>query len=125
MKIKYEFVNGEISEIEVDDCYGEILKEFNRKQRNSNRVYRRHNYSLESAMYQGEDYGKEDQGLLEILELLDSVTDVQKKRILLKIQGYNSTEIAEMEGGNSTPQSVRKSIAIVRKKLEQLLDSEI
>ena len=125
MKIKYEFVNGDISEIEVDNYFGEILKEFNRKQRNSNRVYRRHNYSLESAMYQGEDYGKEDQGLLEILELLDSVTDVQKKRIQLKIQGYSTTEIAEMEGGNSTPQSVRKSIAIVRKKLEQLLDSEL
>ena len=125
MKIKYEFVNGEISEIEVDDYYGEILKEFNRKQRNSNRVYRRHNYSLEAAMYQGTDYGKEDHGLLEIMELLDGVTDVQKKRIELKIKGYNSTEIAEMEGGNSSPQSVRKSIAIVRKKLEQLLDSEI
>ena len=124
MKITYKFVNGEISEIEVDDYYGEILKDFNRKQRNSNRVYRRHNYSLEAAMYQGEDYGKKDQGLLEILELLDGVTDVQKKRIQLKIQGYNSTEIAEMEGGISSPQSVRRSISLVRKKLKQLLCSE-
>ncbi len=123
MKIKYKFVNGEISEIEVDDYFGEILKEFNRKQRNSSRVYRRHNYSLETAMYQGDDYGKEDQSLLEVLELFDGISDIQRKRLELMIQGYNSKEIAAIEGDKSSPRAVRKSIEIARAKIEDLLNN--
>ena len=123
MKIKYKFVDGEISEIEVDDYFGDIIKEFNREQRNRNRVYRRHNYSLEAAMYQGEDYGKEDQSLLEILELFDGISDIQRKRLELMIQGYNSEEIAAIEGDKSSPRAVRKSIEIARAKIDDLLNN--
>lgn len=124
MIIKYEFVTGETSEIEVGDYYGDIIRELNRKQENSNRVYRRHNYSLDAAMYQGEDYGKEESWLIELLSLLEGVTETQKRRIDLTIQGYTSDEIAEIEGGKSTSRAVRKSIELVREKLQGLLEEE-
>lgn len=34
MKIRYEFVNGEVSEIEVDEGLGELLVDFDRQQYN-------------------------------------------------------------------------------------------
>ena len=35
MKVRYEFVNGEISEIEVDDNLGELLVDFDRQEYNN------------------------------------------------------------------------------------------
>ena len=40
MKIRYEFVNGEVSEIEVDEGLGELLVDFDRQQYNKARCTR-------------------------------------------------------------------------------------
>ena len=46
MKIKYEFVNGETSEIEVDDSLGELLVDFDRQQYNNDHKETRRHVSL-------------------------------------------------------------------------------
>ena len=46
MKVRYEFVNGEISEIEVDDNLGELLVDFDRQEyNNDHKETRRHTSS--------------------------------------------------------------------------------
>ena len=111
-------MNGEISEIEVDDYFGEILKDFNRKQRNNSRVYRRHNHSLEAALYQGNDYGYEDE-YLELLKESITLTEVEKRRLKKYVSGYTIKEIAEQEG--VVPSTVFETINAARKKIKKIL----
>ena len=54
MKIKYEFVNGETSEIEVDDSLGELLVDFDRQQYNNDHKETRRHVSLDGMDYEGE-----------------------------------------------------------------------
>ena len=54
MKIKYEFVNGETSEIEVDDSLGELLVDFERQQYNNDHKETRRHVSLDGMDYEGE-----------------------------------------------------------------------
>ena len=63
MKVRYEFVNGEISEIEVDDNLGELLVDFDRQEYNNDHKETRRHYSLEGKVYEGMDYAVEDSGL--------------------------------------------------------------
>ena len=49
MKIRYEFVNGEVSEIEVDDSLGELLVDFDRQQYNNDHRETRRHVSLPSS----------------------------------------------------------------------------
>ena len=118
MKIKYKFVNGEISEIEVDDYFGEILKGFNRKQRNSSRVYRRHNYSLEATMFQGKDYGYEEE-FDNILKEVPTLTETEYRRLFKHVCGYTMKEIAQQEG--VVPSVVYETINSARKKIKKYL----
>ena len=122
MKIRYEFVNGDISEIEVDNYFGEILSEFNRNQRSSDRMYRRYNYSLGSIDYEGEEkYGYvDDYSLLfnDIYSLCNHIlTKVEYRRVRLYVDGYTINEIAVKE--NVSDEAVRQSIRHSAEKLRE------
>lgn len=54
MKVRYEFVNGEISEIEVDESLGELLVDFDRQEYNNDHKETRRHTSLDSMDYEGE-----------------------------------------------------------------------
>ena len=54
MKIRYEFVTGEFSEIEVDDSLGELLVDFDRQQYNNDHKETRRHVSLDGMEYEGE-----------------------------------------------------------------------
>ncbi|MCR0335957.1 hypothetical protein MKA38_08780 [[Clostridium] innocuum] len=54
MKIKYELVNGEISEIEVDDSLGELLVDFDRQAYNNDHKETHRHISLDGMAYEGE-----------------------------------------------------------------------
>ena len=69
MKIRYQFVNGDVSEIEVDDALGEVLLDLDRQEYNNNRKESRRHYSLESRIYESEDYGSEDENLSRFADL--------------------------------------------------------
>ena len=56
MKVRYEFVTGEFTEIEVDDSLGELLVDFDRQEYNNNhKETRRHcsldAYNLDDALF--------------------------------------------------------------------------
>lgn len=53
MKIRYEFVNGEIVEVEVEDGLGALLLEFDRLERNNNQTETRRHASLSEMDYEG------------------------------------------------------------------------
>jgi hypothetical protein len=50
MNIKYEFLNGEVMEIEVDDALGEIVVEIEKTEYNKNRKETRRHPLLQSAI---------------------------------------------------------------------------
>ena len=54
MEIKYEFVTGEVLEIEVEDALGEVLLEFDRRERNNDRRETRRHMSLDGMDFEGE-----------------------------------------------------------------------
>lgn len=70
MKTKYEFVNGEVVEIEVSEEWAEVLKELDRKEYNDNHRETRRHCTLS---VQG------DQGLWLVDEELDPYVIVEKK----------------------------------------------
>lgn len=54
MKITYEFVTGEISEVEVDEHLGGMLLDLDRQQENNNQKETRRHVSLDGMDYEGE-----------------------------------------------------------------------
>lgn len=53
MKVRYEFVNGEISEIEVDKSLGELLVDFDRQEYNNDHKETRRHASLDGMDFEG------------------------------------------------------------------------
>ena len=56
MRIKYEFVNGEKTDVEIDDAIGMVILDSRRIEANKNRRERYHCYSIEGADFEGEKY---------------------------------------------------------------------
>lgn len=54
MKVRYEFVNGEFSEIEVDESLGELLVDFDRQEYNNDHKETHRHTSLDRMDYEGE-----------------------------------------------------------------------
>ena len=54
MKITYEFVTGEISEVEVDEHLGGMLLDLDRQQYNNDQKEARRHVSLDGMDYEGE-----------------------------------------------------------------------
>ena len=54
MKITYEFVTGEVSEVEVDERLGGMLLDLDRQQYNNDQKETRRHFSLDGMDYEGE-----------------------------------------------------------------------
>ena len=107
MKIRYEFVDGEISEVEVAEEIGSVIVESRRLEDNLSRKERYHCYSLDAVDFEGNEYADRDtpESLLEqmvdkrhIKGLLERMSEVQRRRLLLYAQGKSLREIARLEG---------------------------
>ena len=122
MKIRYEFVDGEISEVEVTEEIGSVIVESRRLEDNLARKERYHCYSLDAVDFEGSGYASKDtpESLLEqttdkqhIKRLLKELPEVQKRRLLLYAQGKSLREIARLEGVDH--KAVKKSIEAAKK----------
>lgn len=60
MKIRYEFVDGEISEVEVTEEIGSVIVESRRLEDNLARKERYHCYSLDAVDFEGGGYAGKD-----------------------------------------------------------------
>lgn len=129
MKIKYEFADGEVSVVDVEDELGAVITDSRRKEDNLERKERYHCYSLDGAVYEGNDFADTETPETvhiqqhrdeKIKEALNMLPEVQRRRISLLIDGVSIQEIARREGVRYY--SVWKSIEAARKKLKNFFN---
>ena len=129
MKIRYEFVNGEVSEIEVDDSLGELLVDFDRQQYNNDHRETRRHVSLDGMDYEGELFAsaEDTEGELlrredtaRLMEAMEALSPSQRE-LALKVyfNGKSVTSIAAEEGVDKSAISHR--LERIHKKLKKLL----
>ena len=68
MRVRYEFSNGEFSEIEVDDSLGELLVDFDRQEYNNDHKETRRHVSLDGMDYEGALFASPDDPAAEVLK---------------------------------------------------------
>ena len=122
MKIKYEFADGTVSEVEVEESIGAVIIESRRKEDNLARKERYHCYSMDAVQFEGDEYGTEETPETQmereldterIAHALDGLSEVQRRRLLKFAEGKSMREIAREE--KVQHRAVMKSIEGARK----------
>ena len=122
MKIKYEFADGTMSEVEVEESIGAVIIESRRKEDNLARKERYHCYSMDAVQFEGDEYGTEETPETQmereldterIAHALDGLSEVQRRRLLKFAEGKSMREIAREE--KVQHRAVMKSIESARK----------
>lgn len=127
MKIKYEFINGEKTEIEVEENIGTWILDSRRTEENLARKERYHCYSSDAA-WEGLNYAAPDtpESLMlqkyentRLSSAINGLTEIQRRRFIKFAEGLSIREIARQEGANF--KSVHDSIEQAQKKLKKFL----
>ena len=129
MKIRYVFVNGEVSEIEVEEALGGLLLELDRQEVNNTRAETRRHISLSELSYEGSlfdagiDVPEEVWARISaeaLREALQKLPAAQRELIVqVYFQGRRPAEIARAEGVSR--QSVSERLQRALKKLQKYL----
>ncbi len=129
MKIRYVFVNGEVSEIEVEEALGGLLLELDRQEANNTRAETRRHVSLSELPYEGSlfDAGIDVPEAVwarisadTLREALQKLPAAQRELIVqVYFQGRRPAEIARTEGVSR--QSVSERLQRALKKLQKYL----
>ncbi len=110
MKIKYEFQDRTISEVEVPDDIANFITISRREEENLARKERYHTrVSLDALEYFGEDFADNNSPFTTLDEqeeherldaFINTLTDVQRRRLLMKLENpaLSLREIARNEG---------------------------
>lgn len=126
MKIKYESVTGEVTEVEVSEEIGAVIIDSRRKEENLARKERYHCYSLDAIKYGDNDKFAPTTGETPLTELIRDednsyiyeafakLSDIQQRRLLKLAAGMSMREIAREE--NVDHKVIRRSIEAGRKK---------
>lgn len=124
MKLRYEFDNGEVTEVEVSEEIGAMIIDSRREEESGNRKERRHCYFLDAILYEGIEYGTPDfteemfddreERDARVREAFSHLSSVQQRRLLMLAGGLSIREIAKREGKNY--RTVHESIEAARKK---------
>ena len=126
MKIKYEFADGTVSEVEVEESIGAVIIEARRLEENLSRKERYHCYSLDATQFEGAEYsdGETPETLLVAMEedrllykAFRQLSEVQRRRILMLAGGMSVNEIARKEGVHHSV--VSETISAARKKFKK------
>jgi len=106
MKIKYKFANGEVKYVEVSDEVGAEILKSRRIEENGDRKERYHCYSIAGLDYEGDEFADKDtpeslllnkEGDGRTKEFLESLTETQRRRLELRLDGYKLKQIAKIE----------------------------
>lgn len=123
MKIKYAFLDGTVTEVEVSDEIGAVIIDSRKAEHAQDERHRYHCYSYDAIDYEGEEYGSCDEYAVEddsaeqtarIREAFSHLTATQQRRLRLYANGKTLREIAAIE--EASFQSVSESIEAGRKK---------
>ncbi len=124
MKIKYQFITGETTEVEVSSEIGAVIINSRREEESANRKHRRHCWSIDAKDYEGLEYADPrdfTKTLLDdssarsthITECLSKLSMVQRRRLLMLARGLSFRQIARLEGRDV--KTIRESIEAARK----------
>lgn len=129
MKVRYEFANGEISEIEVDESLGELLVDFDRRQYNNDHKETRRHVSLDGMDYEGGLFASSADPLAEVLEreelarLLRAMEALspEQRELILKVYFAQErlVDIARAEG--VTEAAIRSRLKKIYARLKKFL----
>ncbi len=128
MKVNYTFINGEISSVEVSEEIGTLIMDSRRKEHADDERQRYHCLSSDGADFEGEAYAdtRTPESELERMELcremqeaINSLTDIQKSRLAMYLDGMSMREIARIEGVQH--KAVAFSFEGIRKKFKKFL----
>lgn len=127
MKIKYEFVDGTVSEVEVSTEIGSVIIESRKAEHAGDERERYHReFSMDGAEYEGKDWAETigpeaiaiDQiNKKELQQMMQMLTPAQRRRLLWYADGMTYREIARLEGVQL--KAVQDSIVQARKKLQK------
>lgn len=108
MKISYEFVTGEISEVEVDEGLGELLLGFDREQYNNDQRETRRHVSLDGMGYEGELFASAEdtegeaerrEDMARLFSAMEALSPAQRELVeKVYFEGRKITDIAAEEG---------------------------
>lgn len=130
MKITYEFVTGEISEVEVDESLGGMLLDLDRQQYNNDQKETRRHVSLDGMDYEGELFvSAEDteravehrEDMARLFSAMEALSPSQRelvKKVYFEERTFAS--IAREEGVGES--AIRDRMKRIHKKLEKNLN---
>lgn len=129
MKIRYEFANGEISEVEVSEELGRTLAEITHRAALRDRTETRRHVSLDKLLSLGAQIGDGQPSVEELTEqALDLVAlrravdqlEPQQKELLRMVyeEGRSCAGISRDEGVN--PRTVRERLYRAQEKLKKI-----
>lgn len=124
MEIKYKFTNGEESFVEVSEEIGAMILESRRKEENLHKKEYRHSaYSIDALTYEGEELAEEDTPESELFhkeeeekinQFLSTLTEVQRRRLEMRLDGMKMSEIARTEA--TTFRAIKKTFLQILEK---------
>ena len=130
MKISYEFVTGEVSEVEVDERLGGMLLDLDRQQYNNDQKETRRHVSLDGMDYEGEMFvSAEDtereaerrEDMARLFSAMEALSPAQRELVeKVYFEERKITDIAREEGVDKSAVSHR--LDRIHKKLEKILD---
>lgn len=130
MKITYEFVTGEVSEVEVDERLGGMLLDLDRQQYNNDQKETRRHVSLDGMDYEGELFvSAEDteravehrEDVARLYSAMEALSPSQRELVKkVYFEERKITDIAAEEGVDKSAISHR--LERIHKKLKKILD---
>lgn len=131
MKVRYEFLTGEIVEIEVPETFGKVMIEVDKDIQNSDRRETRRHYSVDSLEEQGRQFHDVDSNVEEAVmrreeqELLHNALQMllpQQRALVQKVffQGRTMVDIAREEGVNV--QAIQNRINKIKARLRKIIE---
>ena len=130
MKITYEFVTGEISEVEVDESLGGMLLDLDRQQYNNDQKETRRHISLDGMDYEGELFASAEdtereavrrEDMARLYSAMEALSPSQRELVeKVYFEERKITDIAREEG--VTKQSVHERVERALKKLKKNFD---
>ena len=130
MKISYEFVTGEVSEVEVDERLGGMLLDLDRQQYNNDQKETRRHVSLDGMDYEGEMFvSAEDtereaerrEDMARLFSAMEALSPAQRELVeKVYFEERKITDIAREEGVDKSAVSHR--LDRIHKKLKKILD---
>ena len=129
MKITYEFVTGEVSEVEVDERLGGMLLDLDRQQENNDQKETRRHFSLDGMDYEGELFASAEdtereavrrEDMARLYSAMEALSPSQRELVeKVYFEERKITDIAREEGVDKSAVSHR--LERIHKKLKKIL----